>query len=443
MKLSNFFIISLAITSLFVLINSASASITDGTINSSNKHAWSENIGWIDFGSSYGNVHVTDTGLTGYAWSETTGWIHLAPATSGVVNDGSGNLSGHAWTENTGWIDFNPTGGGVTIDSSGDFSGYAWGENIGWIVFNCSTTSSCSTVDYKVSTDYLPSPSRGGSSASSSSFISPAAPSMGWNPQVVATSQGTGNLTLNAGSDVKYIAISKNTDFSKISLQKYEPNKAFSLPPGDMVYVKLYNQWGYSTEPIAVKTGESSDSNISEYSLVKEKGKSAVYYIQNNKKLPILNAEVFESKGFKWNDIVEVYDLSNYDTGYMIGYDVILDDKRTAKLYTPPTTAPQVLGKKIIPPGPPPTDEEPVSAVFTYGLYRGMSDPDVKRLQQLLSSIPDIYPEGLVTGYYGNLTQTAIQRFQLKYNVVDSVDDPGFGYTGPKTREKLREVFGR
>ena len=30
-------------------------------------------------------------------------------------------------------------------------TGYAWGENIGWISLNCSNTSSCATVDYKVS----------------------------------------------------------------------------------------------------------------------------------------------------------------------------------------------------------------------------------------------------------------------------------------------------
>ena len=70
-----------------------------------------------------------------------------------------------------------------------------------------------------------------------------------------------------------------------------------------------------------------------------------------------------------------------------------------------------------------------------------MKNEDVKRLQELLSTHPDIYPEGLTTGYFGTLTKKAVQRFQLKHGVVSSSDDAGFGYVGPKTRAKLGEVF--
>ncbi len=56
----------------------------------------------------------------------------------------------YAWSENIGWIDFKPSGGGVTVSDTA-LMGYAYGENIGWISLNCSNTSSCATVDYKVS----------------------------------------------------------------------------------------------------------------------------------------------------------------------------------------------------------------------------------------------------------------------------------------------------
>lgn len=142
----------------------ARASTTDGTIDSVNRYAWAENVGWLDFGSTEGNVHVTDVSLTGYAWGENIGWISLNCSNTSscgavnyaVLNDGAGNLSGYAWGENVGWINFNPAGYGVSIDNNGDFSGYAWGENVGWISFNCTNTSSCGTVSYKVSTDYRP-----------------------------------------------------------------------------------------------------------------------------------------------------------------------------------------------------------------------------------------------------------------------------------------------
>ena len=146
----------------------ALASSTDGTIDSTYKYAWNENTGWIDFGVAEGNIHISDSALTGYAFGESVGWISLncsndsscATVDYKVSNDGAGNLSGYAWNENTGWINFNPSGGGVSINSSGEFIGHAWSENIGWIVFNCSATSSCGNVDYKVKTDWRPRTAR-------------------------------------------------------------------------------------------------------------------------------------------------------------------------------------------------------------------------------------------------------------------------------------------
>ncbi|MEI8229509.1 MAG: hypothetical protein WCG83_00020 [Candidatus Peregrinibacteria bacterium] len=159
----------------------AVASTTDGTINAVNRYAWSENIGWIDFGASQGAVHVTDSALTGYAWNETTGWISLncsndtscATVDYTVTNTSAGVLGGNAWGENVGWIQFAPTNGGVTIDASGNFSGYAWGENVGWIVFNCSNQTSCAAVDYKVATDWIPLSARPVAASSSSASVGP------------------------------------------------------------------------------------------------------------------------------------------------------------------------------------------------------------------------------------------------------------------------------
>ncbi|OHA18249.1 MAG: hypothetical protein A2664_02170 [Candidatus Taylorbacteria bacterium RIFCSPHIGHO2_01_FULL_46_22b] len=146
----------------------ARASSTSGTIDSTNRYAWTENAGWLDFGGSLGAVTITDSALTGYAFGENIGWVSLncsndnscATVDYKVSNDGNGTLSGYAYGENVGWIRFDPANGGVSINSSGEFTGYAYGENVGWIVFNCSTTSSCGTVDYKVSTDYRPQNSR-------------------------------------------------------------------------------------------------------------------------------------------------------------------------------------------------------------------------------------------------------------------------------------------
>jgi hypothetical protein len=119
------------------------------TPSGSNHYAYGENVGWIDFNPSGGNVEVGDNGLAGYAYGENVGWIKLGDGDSshppylnnsssnwGVNNDGNGNLSGYAYGENVGWISFSGTGYGVVINSTtGVFSGYAYGENVGWISF--------------------------------------------------------------------------------------------------------------------------------------------------------------------------------------------------------------------------------------------------------------------------------------------------------------------
>ncbi len=150
------FIVILSFVCLAIPSDFLFASSTNGTIDSTNRYArfLDSNYGYIDFGLSAGNVYVTATAVTGYVWSEYAGWINLSPTYGGVTNTNSGVLSGYAWGEHIGWINFNPTTGGVSIDSNGVFSGYAWSQNFGWIVFNCANLSTCSSTDFKVSTDW-------------------------------------------------------------------------------------------------------------------------------------------------------------------------------------------------------------------------------------------------------------------------------------------------
>jgi len=71
---------------------------------------------------------------------------------------------------------------------------------------------------------------------------------------------------------------------------------------------------------------------------------------------------------------------------------------------------------------------------FSRVLQRGASGEEVKKLQTFLSRFPDIYPEGLVTGYYGQLTENAVRKFQEKQG-LETV-----GNVGPKTLSKLNEL---
>jgi len=68
-------------------------------------------------------------------------------------------------------------------------------------------------------------------------------------------------------------------------------------------------------------------------------------------------------------------------------------------------------------------------------LRKGVSGDDVRRLQQFLARDPSIYPEAIASGYYGALTEKAVQRWQVKYNIVSSgsPSTTGYGVVGPRT----------
>ena len=68
----------------------------------------------------------------------------------------------------------------------------------------------------------------------------------------------------------------------------------------------------------------------------------------------------------------------------------------------------------------------------------------VTNLQKFLKAMgTDIYPAGLVTGYYGPLTKAAVAKFQLKYGIVVNASTPGYGRVGPKTMAKINELLGQ
>jgi len=74
---------------------------------------------------------------------------------------------------------------------------------------------------------------------------------------------------------------------------------------------------------------------------------------------------------------------------------------------------------------------------FTHSFFRGMTNSDVTELQKIFSQIPGIYPEAIISGYFGQLTERAVQRYQLQYQIVTETTDHGYGYVGPKTRGRL------
>ena len=74
----------------------------------------------------------------------------------------------------------------------------------------------------------------------------------------------------------------------------------------------------------------------------------------------------------------------------------------------------------------------------------GDSGDQVSALQTFLAADATVYPEGLVTGYYGDLTTAAVQRYQCKYAIVcqGDVANTGYGRVGPATLAKIETQGG-
>ncbi len=78
---------------------------------------------------------------------------------------------------------------------------------------------------------------------------------------------------------------------------------------------------------------------------------------------------------------------------------------------------------------------------ITSEMSPGDSGTQVSALQTFLASDSSIYPEGLVTGYYGSLTVSAVQRYQCAQGIVcsGSPSTTGYGRVGPAT---LAHILG-
>jgi peptidoglycan hydrolase-like protein with peptidoglycan-binding domain len=84
---------------------------------------------------------------------------------------------------------------------------------------------------------------------------------------------------------------------------------------------------------------------------------------------------------------------------------------------------------------------------FESNLYFGMENEQVRCLQEFLKEQGnEIYSQGLVTGYFGPLTQVAVIRFQERYATEILVPlglTSGTGFVGQMTIIKLNELLGK
>lgn len=83
------------------------------------------------------------------------------------------------------------------------------------------------------------------------------------------------------------------------------------------------------------------------------------------------------------------------------------------------------------------------TVLFKKDLQKGDSGKDIESLQSCLARDPQIYPEGKISGEFGEQTKQAVTRFQEKYRkeILEPAGvENGTGIVSKKTREKLNEI---
>lgn len=78
-------------------------------------------------------------------------------------------------------------------------------------------------------------------------------------------------------------------------------------------------------------------------------------------------------------------------------------------------------------------------AAITNQLDLGDTGEDVTELQTYLTANPLLYPSGMITGYFGGLTEGGVQQFQISQGIVSqgTPASTGFGRVGPTTMNAL------
>jgi|GEM_PF-1176289 len=292
---------------------------------------------------------------------------------------------------------------------------------------------------------------------------------MSINSGALTASNRIVTLGFNAGADIKKIAISMTGDFTDASQEDYSASKQWDLcsklggavkiqpcPDGVYkVYAQFYTIYGRSSSAAIV----SGTITLKSATATSQNSSPAVTFTKNlnlgskDSQVRILQ-QFLNQNGYKLANSGfgspgnETDFFGSLTSVTLSKFQEANKDKATGlineKGFLGPITRQFINSFKNT--GSTTTPIKPrqgsISAIFTAPLWKGLQSNDVRRLQTLLATKPEIYPQGLTTGYFGPLTEKAVQTFQLNYGVVVSSSDPGFGYVGPLTRAKLQEVFG-
>lgn len=124
-------------------------------------------------------------------------------------------------------------------------------------------------------------------------------------------------------SDVVNVTKKEKAAYPEAKLLKSDiSDKVFILDKGVIRYIlnsEVFNSYNYNWSDIAILTAaEVNMYNLA--SLIKQKGDSNVYVIENGRKHQIMSADKFYRLGYNWNEVQEINatEFAAYQTGTIV-----------------------------------------------------------------------------------------------------------------------------
>lgn len=195
-----------------------------GSISISGRATITNSNGYLDFNASPYNSNVTADKSTrvfsGYAWSEDVGWVAFGttdnPDGPVSMNAGTGLLSGKARIMETGQdLDFNasPRGSNVVMNiNTGQLSGYAWSDDIGWLNFTGVEAAGYDTVAPPNPTVTAKDSSGGSTTLMTDHWYNYTAPSFSWSAPTDVADTGNGEVASGIAGYYIYWGTSNTAD---------------------------------------------------------------------------------------------------------------------------------------------------------------------------------------------------------------------------------------
>ena len=125
------------------------------------------------------------------------------------------------------------------------------------------------------------------------------------------------------------------------------------------------------------------------------------------------------------------------------GWQWLSEDHFTRTLVTSNRPGPVIFESRVIVYNPNPLPIQAFHHAFTQQMLPGATGPEVKLLQTALQIDADFPANVAPTEFYGNITTSAVQKFQAKYGIATAgtPSTTGYGKVGPRTIAKLNVLF--